>query len=532
MDFFKNARDNMWRLISTKDQSKMEMLKLFYETNEPITIDRLSKETKSSPRSVKNYLKELRGTIEEIGGEFQSSSEGVNFKIPTNIGIDYFQKQLFKQSLGFILLEKIFFNETLTNEQLINELFISQSTLNRSVNSLNSALESYGLKLKTSPYKVIGEEYLIRNFYTSYFVEAYTANEWPFENLDKEFVEKLLPSASDYYQSTSDVMSYPHFRFRFAVDLVRNLKGYSVELPLSENDSMSALYDKLTTEIEHEIEDLTFDHPLEKKSYVNALAVCQLNISKKLLNQQLLQDETLKKQLNEVKQMIDFLTEHFELKAENQTNLIVEMNKALLFFSRSKEQLQPKEFILFTPRDYFLVSHYQKKYTTFYDMVLQNITLLCKNRGFQPTEDTLNYLIYLLISKWSGLTKQLFNRYHSIVVKVYSPLSFRHAQNIVESLISDLPRSLEVSVLEEPIVNEEVLSTIDFDILVTTQTLFLNIEQPIIFMYRTRSSHQYDELQYLIRKIAEQKEKNAREKFMNKKIPHLQDKKSKFNVIT
>src|SRR5699024_4143369 len=115
---------------------------------------------------------------------------------------------------------------------------------------------------------------------------------------------------------------------------------------------------------------------------------------------------------------------------------------------------------------------------------------------------------------------------------VYSPLSFRHAQNIVESLISDLPRSLEVSVLEEPIVNEEVLSTIDFDILVTTQTLFLNIEQPIIFMYRTRSSHQYDELQYLIRKIAEQKEKNAREKFMNKKIPQLQDKKSKFNVIT
>src|SRR5699024_12639572 len=111
---------------------------------------------------------------------------------------------------------------------------------------------------------------------------AYTANQCTVSNYDKEFVEKLLPIASDYYQSSSDVMSYPHFRFRFAVDLVRNLKGYSVELTLSENDSMSALYDKLTTEIEHEIEDLTFDHPLEKKSYVNALAVCQLNISKKL----------------------------------------------------------------------------------------------------------------------------------------------------------------------------------------------------------------------------------------------------------
>src|SRR5699024_5201268 len=111
------------------------------ETNEPITIDRLSKETKSSPRSVKNYLKELRGTIEEIGGEFQSSSEGADFKIPTNIAIDYFQKQLFKKSLDFILLEKIFSNETLTTEQLINVLFITQSTLTRSLNSLYSALE-------------------------------------------------------------------------------------------------------------------------------------------------------------------------------------------------------------------------------------------------------------------------------------------------------------------------------------------------------------------------------------------------------
>src|SRR5699024_2346836 len=165
-------------------------------------------------------------------------------------------------------------------------------------------------------------------------------------------------------------------------------------------------------------------------------------------------------------------------------------------------------FILFPPRDYSLVDHYQKKYTAFYDITLQNMVLLCKNRGFHPTEDTLNYLIYILISKWPGLTKQLFSRYHSITVKVYSHLNLRHAQNIAESLSSDLPESLEVSVLEEPIVNEEVLSKLDFDILVTTQTF--------IVMYRSRSSYQYDDLQRLIRKIAKQKEKDAREKFIEK----------------
>lgn len=506
----------MWNLISTKERSKMNMLEMFYATNEPITIEMLSKQTKASTRSVKNYLKELREMMEEIGGEFQSSSEGVNFKIPMNIGIDYFQKQLFKHSSGFMLLEKIFFDETLTNQQLINRLFISQSTLNRLADSINTALNPYGLKLETSPYKVTGEEYLIRNFYTTYFVEAYSANEWPFENLSKEYIDEILPSAADYYQSTSKIMSYPHFRFRFAVDLVRNLQGYSVEFPSSEHDSLSTLSDKLTTEIEHKIEDLTFIDPLEKKSYIDALVVCQLNISKPILNQRLLQDESLKKQLEEVKEMIDFLTEHFELVIEDQTNLIIEIDKTLLFFSQNIKNCQPKRFILFSPRDYFLVDHYQQKYTTFYELARQNMVLLCKNRGFYPTEDTLNYLIYILISKWSGLTKQLFSRYNTIIVKVYSHLNLRHAQNIAESLISDLPKSLEVSVLDEPIVNEEVLSKLDFDILVTTQTLILDIKQPIIFMYRSRSSYQYDNLQHLIRKIAKQKEKAAREKFIKK----------------
>lgn len=517
INFFKeNARDYMWNLISTKERSKMEMLEMFYATNHPITIDTLSKQTKSSSRSVKNYLKELRETMEEIGGEFQSSSEGVNFKIPTNIGIDYFQKQLFKQSLGFMLLEKVFFDETLTNQQLINELFISQSTLNRLADTINTALEPYGLKLETSPYKVTGEEYLIRNFYTSYFIEAYTSNEWPFENIHKKLIDEIFPPASDYYQSTSKVMSYPHFRFHFAVDLVRNLQGYSVEFPLSEHDSVSALSDKVKTEIKKKIANFSFDNPLEEKSYIDVLVIYHLKILTPIVNEQLPKDDPLLKQLNEIKEMIDFLTEHFELAVEDQTNLIVEIDKALLFFSRSAKNHQPKMFILFPPRDYSLVDHYQKKYTAFYDITLQNMVLLCKNRGFHPTEDTLNYLIYILISKWSGLTKQLFSRYNAITVKVYSHLNLRHAQNIAESLSSDLPESLEVSVLEEPIVKEEVLSKLDFDILVTTQTLILDIEQPIIFMYRSRSSYQYDDLQRLIRKAAKQKEKATREKFIKK----------------
>lgn len=509
-------RDYMWDLIPLKEQSKIKMIEMFYATDDPITINTLSETTNTSIRSIKNYLEELKQTMSIIEGEFISSSEGVNFKIPINIGLDYFQKQLFRQSTGFKLLEKIFFDETLTNNQLIEELYISQSTLNRLIKTISEALEPYGLKLETSPYKVIGNEYLIRSFFTTYFVEAYTSNEWPFETLEKKIIDDILPSAVDYYQSTSELMNYTYFKFRFAVGLIRNLHGYSHKNILSGSDSLALYYENLFLEAEETISFLTFSTADEKNSYVNELVINQLLISKSVLKDRLKQDNELRKHIEEIELMINFLTNHFELPEEDQINLIVEIDNALSFFTKKTDNFQPRPFVLYPPRDYSLVDLYQKKYTTFYDTVQHNMFLLCKSRGFEPTDDTLNFLVYLLISKWKGLTKYLFRRYNTTVLKVYSHLSLRHAQNIAESLVSDLPDAIEVSVFKEASIDEEIVSKYDFDILITTETLNLEIEQPIVYMYKSRSSHQYKYLHKLIKETAKQKEKAAREKFIRK----------------
>lgn len=509
-------RDGMWNLISLKEQSKIKMVEVFYTTNEPITINTLSELTNTSNRSVKNYLEELKETMSKIGGEFYSSSEGVNFKIPIHIGVDYFQKQLLRNSLGFMLLEKVFFNETSTNEQLINELYISQSTLNRLANTINEELKPYGLKLETAPYRIIGKEHLIRKFYTSYFVEAYSASEWPFECLEKDIIDDILPTASDYYQSTSEVMNYTLFRFQFAVGLIRSVQGYSKKNLFLEDKSLTVNYEKLYTEIEKDIDHLAFDTSDKRNCYVNELAVNQLFISKQVLHNRLEQDTNFRKRLDEIKRMIHLLTEHFEFPVEDQTNLIIEIDNALSFFSMNPKNIQPQMYLLHPPRDYYLVDLYKRKYSTFYDIAQQHISLLCTNRGFEPTDTTLDYLIYLLISKWKDLTKHLFSRYNAINVKVYSHLSLRHAQGIAESLISDLPDSINVSVLEEVTLDEEIISKYDFDILISAETLFFDIKQPIVYMYKSRSSYQYEQLHKLIREAAKQKEKLMREKFIKK----------------
>lgn len=503
----------MWNLISLKEQSKIKMVEMFYETNEPITINTLSEQTNTSNRSIKNYLEELKETMSEIGGDFESSSEGVNFKIPIHIGIDYFQKQLIRESIGFKLLEKVFFVENLTNNELVNELYISQSTLNRLATTINEGLHPYGLRLETSPYKVVGDEQVIRRFFTTYFVEAYSANEWPFDILKKEIIDCMFPSAVEYYKTTSEVMNYTFFKFRFAVGLIRNLQGYSVENKFLENEYLADYYHKLTAELNHNIDHFSFKSLEEKNIYVTQLAINQLLTSKHIFYDRLKHDQNLKKRFEEIEHMIMFLSDNFELPIEDMDNLIVELESELLFFSQNLGNIQPKQYILYPSRDYLLVDLYQRSYPTFYDLVKYYILFLCKNRDFVPKEETLKYLIYSFISKWKDLTKYLFNRYNTVTLKIYSHLNLRHAENVAESLISDLPTAVKVSILKEPFLNEEIISKYDFDILVSTETLILDIEQPIVYMYKSRSSFQYDYLYKQIKEIAEQKEKTMRDKF-------------------
>lgn len=152
------------------------------------------------------------------------------------------QKRLIRESLGFKFLERIFFDESLTNNELVNDLFISQSTLNHLAKIIDEKLKSYGLRLESSPYKITGDEHFIRSFYARYFVEAYTSNEWPFESLEKDVIDNILPSAVDYYQSTSEVMNYKFFKFRFAVSLIRNLQGHSVKRFFLDNQFLAKKY--------------------------------------------------------------------------------------------------------------------------------------------------------------------------------------------------------------------------------------------------------------------------------------------------
>lgn len=48
-----------------------------------------------------------------MNGKIVSSLDGLTLQLPSNSGLDYFKRRLYDQSVGFDLLELIFFDETL-----------------------------------------------------------------------------------------------------------------------------------------------------------------------------------------------------------------------------------------------------------------------------------------------------------------------------------------------------------------------------------------------------------------------------------
>lgn len=514
----------MWKLLSLKEQSKIKIIEAFYLTNEPITIETLSELTGSSSRSIKNYLKELRVLLESLGADFESSSEGVNFNIPMHIGLDYFQRLLFKDSLGFTLLEKVFFDENLNSTELAEELFISQSTLSRLTKTIIEELQPFGLVLDTSPYKVSGHEQLVRHFYVTYFLEAYDVNEWPFEGVDEDIVDEVLPSATEYYKYTSEVMDYRAYKYRFAVSMIRKLKGYNYQSKFSYREKNMTYYRQKLSEITEQLNHLVFKTQSEADSYAQVVTLTYLSISSEYLQIRLNSSKEYEKKFREIEKMIEFLINYFELPVIKQDHLTKEIDSAITLLESNDNNVQPRSYIFYPPRDYHFVSIYRRKYPAFYNAVKNYLTLLCKNRGFIPKPETLDYLIYSVISKWPDLTKHLFTRYNSIVIKIFSHQNLRHAYNIAQSLQSDLPNTVTVSVLDEVKLNEEILSKYTFDILISTQTLFLNIEQPFVHMHKSRNSFQYHYLQKIIQEIAIKKENRSNEKFiMNITSQDLED---------
>ncbi|WP_312650505.1 helix-turn-helix domain-containing protein [Proteiniclasticum sp.] len=479
---FRGRCDIMWELIQVKDQIKYKIIKNLFQAKKPVTIETLSIETSSSQRSIKNYLSELKSTVTSLGGSIETSNDGIQLHLPSNIGLDLFERQMFKNTPGLVLLELIFHNNHLCSTDLIDMLFLSSSTFNRLIRSLKEILSSYGLSIDPNPYRITGEEILIRRFYSSYFQEAYSSSEWPFEEISENNANKLL----HVFLSSSDIgetfYEYSLFRMHFTVNFIRNKKGYSVMDEQFPFHNIKVQHSRISSELKLIICNAGVDSE-DTQLYADQMAYWNIYYSPAFFKVYLSENPHYGRRISSIEKPINELADIFDLPAFDKTNILKDLDTYLELYCRNPNRIIAKDYILFKPRDYYLIEIFKCSYFFFYEEAEEKMKSICIERDLEPCDQLIESMMHILLTKWEDLTATLFKKFSICKVLVYSHLNYTHAENIVSSLHANTNRVMDIEIYKGSSISEKQLSKYSFDILVSSTTLSLDIPQKIQYLH-------------------------------------------------
>lgn len=477
----------MWTLIPTRERKLYTLIKTLYYADKPMTLQELSKAVESSKRSVSNYMDEIKMRVENSSGSLITLIDGYQLKLPDNINIDVFQHQVIQSSLTFQLLEKLFFNDVMTGPELEQELHISSSSLSRAMTQLKDSLSPYGLTIEAHPYCINGDEFLIRRFYTSYFLEAYGYNTWPFTTVEKSEIYKLVESLAKIDSIRFETVNVQKFILFTAVSVIREHFHHNIyQSALSEGRYEGESFKRMRSHVSHWLNSV--DIPSDKKElyrriYTFYMFIYFRSYTKKHLSLSSADYSTF------IISRLEEVAHKFNLPVIDFRHIANKLDDMLYHYSRTDYAKALDSHLVFAPRDYSLLKLYASQYPRFFQKLMDVLEEIYKLKGIDSEKINTDELLYLIISRWNQLSLHLYKNYTTCHLLVYSPISYRHADNIAELLRVKLENACTISVYAEPNLTTDTLKKYTFDILVSTASLQLSIKQPIIALHNKFSGH-------------------------------------------
>ncbi|MFD2831036.1 helix-turn-helix domain-containing protein [Corticicoccus populi] len=503
----------MWDVVPSIEKHKFNMIEYLFSESMPVTIQELSEVLMISRRSVGYYLSDLKKICKDLDGELITSTEGISLKLPVNIGLDYFQRAVFKNTESFQLLEKLFFEDVVSKKEMADYLYISPSTLNRLLKNLNTTLDYFGLSIHTSPLYITGEELMIRTFYISYFQEAYSVTEWPFHNIDERTFKKLIEKLSGSFRFEENSFNIIEYRNIIAVCTVRALHNH-----LLVGGSKYSCED--IEWLKNTVSSLNLPEKVRQNCYNELLSMHHFFadiFTDNQMNSALRYNDEVRNiaEVNDIAEIINTLSEQFNLPDDVRPSKfdIYRINLKISYYGKGLSTCKSINYLLFKPREYKLVTIYEHHYSPFYNALYQLLVELFDKRKLYFGEDMIKDILSSFILTWSNLTKNLFYQFNSCRLLVYNHSTDSIALSFSEELKSTLRRFIEVDTIPGREISERKLLQHDFDVLISSTTLQLNIKQPIFYLHRLPDfSLRLAELEQLIDTILQKKR--------NRLLPH------------
>lgn len=477
----------MRKLLSLKDYRVLNLFEILAKNDIPIS--ELLKMINVSPKTLYSDIEYLNTIVSPI--QLTKDKIGtLSLCMPKNYSVNYVYSKLLENSIHFLFLEKIFFNEKYTLPQLSEELFISPSSLRRIISHLNDVLKQFSIKITLSPITIIGKEASVRNLYIHYFLEKFPNGIYPFSKFQKKILDTFLNYS---IKKNSVILNY--------TDLEKLRVSTIVSLIRMQNDHYIDFNPELNSKI-----DYTFESNLLLKTSFKSVFKIKLT-EKSIFNMlpflfsgkfffsydQLLEASKSNSQVKNGKDtfelIIDNISDTFKLNCQNKESLQVDLCTSYFL------NYGPP-FILYDFCSEF-VNHVSITKSELIDYIKLQFKIGFGNVLLEDYH--INSYIYILISHWKDLYLYIEKRNKIFSIGIFFNTDFE--QNLLVQNIIDFHFGTQVktTIINGLNIHEIIQSFSDYDLVITNIPGLLN--QNILCLSSFPTKKDLENIQSAIRGI-------------------------------
>lgn len=487
----------MFNLLNKINNRRLEFARILSEKENWIKLEELANILGCSDRILKEDIVFFKKKFTDF--TIETSTYGVRLRFNYNKGLKSLYQKMLTGSTSYQLLETIFFYEDKTILELANKLYVSESTLYRLVNQINTHLDKYDINILTNPCRVVGNEKHIRYFYYQYFAEKYSRLEWPYEIVDEEAFDQLLMFFINFTKIKADSAHYNIFKLTSAVNFIRFEKHHFIDI-----DDVQINFDEIIPQLSdfsdvlQEIEDalrVTFDNHLIHQVFSPYVQEgYSLNFER--LIEKTRTNPKKKKEIDFLTELLDEISEKNNISIPNKEDIILALDN-----SAHLEYQEPQSgYILYNKHKFFTRAIY-KEFPNFYTQLYEAMSKYRELLNKPMTKDGIRFYIYTLFTSWENLVQDLWKNLKKIKVLVISDRHVSHAKMLKDFITYEFGDQLIIEIHTSIDLSLSTLENSDCDFIVTNASIPTDLDKLVIYIEKFPTHHDIQKIQNAIKVV-------------------------------
>lgn len=459
----------MHTILTSTELRHLRFIEILIENGQGMYLKDIAKQLKCSVKILTHDLQIFDELYPFI--ELRREKQFITLAIQPPYNIGHVYARAINQSQNFRFLKYIFFHPMNTLEEILEHFDISQATLYRQLSVINQGLkDNFHLKLKSSPFRVVGPEEDIRQFYKLLFFESYDILEWPFSYIDEEILALCFKHFSHMTHTNFNLGDIIEAKIGVAINIQRLV--YNQRIDLSEEQAHIQNLLPYIMQIQ-EFQDLLQQLPEHIQKHSKATIISELFYP--FISNNIIYDyETIlsspdhfpniNQQLMKIHTMTIALADKYKIRIDNVSQFIIRVHNSIEFNKNNLNQ------------SYILYDHYREvfdyvdsQFPEFSKDLDDQIYTHIFDRQLVP-QYQFNTLKRSILLNWEDLFFQLSDS-RSINILVINKLSVTIADFYRKFLRFNLPKNVNVMVWRHFPLNLEDLTHTSHDIIITNLML-------------------------------------------------------------